>query len=44
VRHLPAPIRKVIGNLSNSERVLVGLDLRLRSAAPFAPRKGAKHA
>jgi circadian clock protein KaiB len=28
VRRLPAPIRKVIGDLSNVERVLVGLDLR----------------
>jgi circadian clock protein KaiB len=28
VRRLPAPIRKVIGDLSNLERVLVGLELR----------------
>jgi circadian clock protein KaiB len=28
VRKLPMPIRKVIGDLSNVERVLVGLDLR----------------
>lgn len=28
VRRLPAPLRKVIGDLSNTERVLVGLDLR----------------
>lgn len=28
VRKVPAPIRKVIGDLSNEERVLVGLDLR----------------
>jgi len=27
VRQLPAPIRKIIGDLSNMERVLVGLDL-----------------
>jgi len=25
---LPAPMRKIIGDLSNTERVLVGLDLR----------------
>ncbi len=31
VRSLPNPIRKVIGDLSNSERVLVGLDIRPRS-------------
>lgn len=28
VRNLPVPIRKIIGDLSNTERVLVGLDLR----------------
>jgi circadian clock protein KaiB len=27
VRRLPPPIRKLIGDLANSERVLVGLDL-----------------
>ena len=30
VRRLPTPLRKVIGDLSNTERVLVGLDFRLR--------------
>lgn len=28
VRKLPVPIRKIIGDLSNTERVLVGLDLK----------------
>jgi circadian clock protein KaiB len=28
VRKLPPPIRKIIGDLSNTERVLVGLDLK----------------
>lgn len=28
VRKLPQPVRKIIGDLSNTERVLVGLDLR----------------
>ncbi len=28
VRKVPSPIRKIIGDLSNQERVLVGLDLR----------------
>lgn len=28
VRKLPPPIKKIIGDLSNTERVLVGLDLR----------------
>ncbi len=28
VRKLPRPVRKIIGDLSDTERVLVGLDLR----------------
>lgn len=31
VRRLPEPMRKIIGDLSNQERVLVGLDVRPRS-------------
>lgn len=31
VKKLPAPLRKLIGNLSDKERVLLGLDLRLQS-------------
>jgi circadian clock protein KaiB len=30
VRKLPEPVRKIIGDLSNTERVLVGLQLRPR--------------
>lgn len=30
VRRLPEPIKKIIGDLSNTEKVLVGLDLRPR--------------
>jgi circadian clock protein KaiB len=33
VRSLPTPIRKIIGDLSNTERVLVGLNLRPRKQA-----------
>ena len=33
VRKLPQPMRKIIGDLSNTERVLVGLDLRPRQVA-----------
>lgn len=29
VRKLPQPVRKIIGDLSDTERVLVGLDLRV---------------
>jgi len=28
VRKLPEPVKKIIGNLANEERVLVGLDIR----------------
>jgi circadian clock protein KaiB len=28
IRKLPAPMKKIIGDLSNTERVLVGLNLR----------------
>lgn len=30
VRKVPAPIRKIIGDLSNAEKVLVGLDIKLQ--------------
>ena len=30
VRRLPPPVKKIIGDLSDEERVLVGLDLRRR--------------
>lgn len=32
VRRLPEPVRKIIGDLSDTERVLVGLDIRERPA------------
>jgi circadian clock protein KaiB len=28
IRKLPKPVKKIVGNLSNTEKVLVGLDLR----------------
>jgi len=31
VRKLPEPVRKIIGDLSNTERVLIGLDLLPRA-------------
>jgi circadian clock protein KaiB len=37
VRKLPVPVRKIIGDLSDTERVLVGLDLRPPSS-PLPPR------
>jgi len=33
VRRLPEPIKKIIGDLSNKERVLVGLDIHPRAVA-----------
>jgi circadian clock protein KaiB len=36
VRHLPPPMKKIIGDLSNVESVLVGLDLRQRRRRPGA--------
>ncbi len=35
VRRLPQPVRKIIGDLSNTERVLVGLDLRPADERPL---------
>lgn len=32
VRRLPPPVRKIVGDLSNTERVLTGLDLRPQQA------------
>lgn len=34
VRRLPEPIKKIIGDLSNEERVLVGLDVQLLEDNP----------
>ena len=31
IKKLPLPLRRVIGDMSNTERVLVGLDLRKKS-------------
>jgi circadian clock protein KaiB len=30
IRRLPAPLKRIIGNLSDTERVLVGLDIRVK--------------
>ena len=44
VRKLPSPIRKIIGTLSDTERVLVGFDLLMRDGKQSAFGKGNKHA
>ena len=30
IKHLPEPLRRIVGDLSNTDRVLLGLDLRER--------------
>ena len=40
VRKVPQPVRKIIGDLSDTERVLIGLDIRpVLTHAPAARRK-----
>ncbi|HZR30671.1 MAG TPA: circadian clock KaiB family protein [Terriglobales bacterium] len=36
VRRLPQPVKKIIGDLSNTDRVLVGLDLKPARMTPAA--------
>jgi circadian clock protein KaiB len=33
IRRLPAPLKRIIGDLSNTEKVLVGLDVRPRGGS-----------
>jgi circadian clock protein KaiB len=40
VKKLPAPIRRILGDLSNKERVLVGLDLKPKDGGK--KRRGTK--
>ena len=35
IRQLPEPVKKIIGDLSNTERVLVGLDLQPAKKGSF---------
>ena len=37
VRRLPAPMKRIIGDLSDADRVLVGLDLRARTPPKQKP-------
>jgi circadian clock protein KaiB len=36
IKKLPLPLKRMLGDLSNTERVLVGLDLRPKDRAPAA--------
>jgi circadian clock protein KaiB len=40
VRRLPEPIRRIIGDLSNEERVLIGLDVRQSEHQPGRHQNG----
>ncbi|CAN5758570.1 hypothetical protein BH11MYX4_BH11MYX4_11890 [soil metagenome] len=42
VRRLPAPMKRIIGDLSNMERVIVGLDLNLLPPAKAKAKAKAK--
>jgi circadian clock protein KaiB len=44
VRRLPSPLRKFIGDMSNVERGLIGLDLRPHGANPFDRKRGIEDA
>jgi circadian clock protein KaiB len=39
VKQLPEPMRRILGDLSDKQRVLVGLDLKPRSHEQERPRK-----
>jgi circadian clock protein KaiB len=43
VRKRPSPVRKIIGTLSNTERVLVALELHSHDLDSHAAQKGEKH-
>lgn len=34
VRRFPAPLKRIIGDLSNTDKLLVGLDIHLKAPAP----------
>jgi len=40
MRELPVPLRKIIGDLSNTERVLIGLDLKEQFEPKKTPKAG----
>ncbi len=41
IKHLPLPLRRIIGSMANEERVLFGLDLRpAEETKPYETQKG----
>lgn len=43
IRKLPAPLRTLIGDMSNEQRVLIGLDLQSRPAQSGIDGNGSPH-
>ena len=43
VRKLPEPIKRIVGDLSDSQRVLVGMEIAESAPSPMASKNG-KHA
>ncbi len=37
IKYLPAPLRRFIGDMANTERILLGLDLKQTPGMPAAP-------
>jgi circadian clock protein KaiB len=42
VKELPPPLRKLVGSMSDTERVLVGMDLHIGTTGPIDPSPEAK--
>jgi circadian clock protein KaiB len=40
IKQLPPPLRRVIGDLSDKDKVLLGLEVRSNSAPPTQPAEG----
>jgi len=42
IKELPPPLRKLIGSMSDTEKVLVGMDLHIGTTGPIEPSPDAK--
>ena len=43
IKQLPTPLRRLIGDLSQEDRIILGLDLKPKSSLPPAKREGARN-
>jgi circadian clock protein KaiB len=43
IKKLPTPLRRLIGDLSQEDRIILGLDLKPKSSLPPAKRGGARN-